>query len=663
MKKILLTGLSFAIATGLFAQTFSDDFDSYTTGTNLTVSSADWTTWTPATPSEDVLISSADAASGANSLYFESNGGGPVDIILPFSQIYNSGQFSFEANFNVEAGKGAYFNLQGTLVAAEIWAMDCFMLDDGTIKLSNQGTPYITSTYPTATWFNLRIDMDLTTNVWELFINDISQGTFANPTGQIGILNLYPTNPTTEGGNNTAGFYVDDVQYTHTPEVFSAVNGGMSLVNAIDGIAGANREVVASVRNIGLDAITSFDITYDYNGSSIQETVGSVSLASLETYEHTFATAAVLAAGSNVMTVTISNVNGAGQDADATDDAKSIIIDPIIPAEGKVVVGEEGTGTWCGWCPRGTVAMDEFATLYPTLWAGIAVHNGDPMVDAVYDGAVSGLASGYPTAFVDRGLELDPGAMGADFLARLQTAPKAFISNTSTWDPVTRVLEVTVTADFQANANSAYKLACVITEDGVTGGAGYAQTNYYAGGANGVMGGYELLGDPVPATDMVYDHVARGIQPSFAGEAGVFPPVVNAGEQYSSTYSFTLPVEWNINNMHIIGLLIDNTGKIDNAGKSVVGFAGLNDLASSTTFTVFPNPATTSATINISLDNKSEVAVRVLDMTGKEVASKDYGVLASSSIINLNTVGYQSGVYLVEVTVNGQKATKRLIIK
>ena len=440
MKKILLTGLSFAIATGLFAQTFSDDFDSYTTGTNLTVSSADWTTWTPATPSEDVLISSADAASGANSLYFESNGGGPVDIILPFSQIYNSGQFSFEANFNVEAGKGAYFNLQGTLVAAEIWAMDCFMLDDGTIKLSNQGTPYITSTYPTATWFNLRIDMDLTTNVWELFINDISQGTFANPTGQIGILNLYPTNPTTEGGNNTAGFYVDDVQYTHTPEVFSAVNGGMSLVNAIDGIAGANREVVASVRNIGLDAITSFDITYDYNGSSIQETVGSVSLASLETYEHTFATAAVLAAGSNVMTVTISNVNGAGQDADATDDAKSIIIDPIIPAEGKVVVGEEGTGTWCGWCPRGTVAMDEFATLYPTLWAGIAVHNGDPMVDAVYDGAVSGLASGYPTAFVDRGLELDPGAMGADFLARLQTAPKAFISNTSTWDPVTRVL-------------------------------------------------------------------------------------------------------------------------------------------------------------------------------------------------------------------------------
>ena len=663
MKKILLTGLSFAMASGLIAQTFSDDFESYTTGSDLAASSADWTTWTAGAAAEDVAITSADAVSGSNSVYFGSTGGGPTDIILPFSQIYNSGTFSFEANFNVETGKGAYFNLQGTLIPAQVWAMDCFMLQDGTIKLSNQGTPYLTSTYPNGSWFNLRIDMDLTTNVWELFIDDVSQGTFANPTGQIGILNLYPTNPTAEGGNNSAGFYVDDVGYTHTPVTLAGVNGGMSLVNAIDGIAGASRDVVASVRNIGTDPITSFDITYDYNGGSIQENVTGVNLASLVTYEHTFATQAVLVAGSNQMTVTISNVNAAGADADPSDDAKSITIDPIVPAAGKVVVGEEATGTWCGWCPRGTVAMDEFATLYPTFWAGIAVHNGDPMVDTPYDAAIGALVGGYPNALVDRGPEVDPGSMDAQFLARLQIAPKALISNTSTWDPVTRILEVTVTADFQSGANSSYKLACAITEDGVTGDAGYAQTNYYAGGAEGVMGGYELLGDPVPAADMVYDHVARGIMPSFDGEAGVFPAVVNTGEQYSSTYSFTLAADWDINNIHIIGLLLDGSGRIDNAGKSVQGFAGIEDLTSSTSFEIYPNPATTSAAIEISLDNESEVAVRVLDMTGKEVATRNYGVLAATSVINLNTNNYQSGVYLVEVSVNGQKATKRLIIK
>lgn len=664
MKKILLIGLSFTIATGLFAQ-FSDDFDSYTTGSYLTVSSADWTTWTPGTVAEDVLISSANAASGANSLYFSSIGGGPVDVILPFSQIYNSGTFSFEANFNVESGKGAYFNLQGTLVPAEIWAMDCFMLQDGTIKLSNQGISYVTSTYPTGNWFNLRIDMDLTTNLWELFIDDVSQGSFSNPTGQIGILNLYPTNPTTEGGNNEAGFFVDDVQYLHTPGVFSAVNGGMSLINAIDGVEGATRDVVATARNIGTDAITSFDITYDYNGFSIQESVGPVNLLSLDAYEHVFASSVVLVAGSNVMTVTISNVNGDGQDADATDDSKSIIIDPIIPGEGKIVVGEEGTGTWCGWCPRGTVAMDEFATLYPNLWAGIAVHNGDPMANADYDAAIGGLISGYPKALVDRGFEVDPGAMGSDFLTRLQLDPKALISNTSNWDPATRVLEVTVTADFQAEANSSYKLACAITEDGVTGVDGYDQSNSYSGGEQGVMGGFEALGNPVPAADMVYDHVARGIQPSFAGESGLFPAVVNAGEQYSSTYLFTLPVEWNINNIHIIGLLIDNTGKIDNAGKSLVAFAGLDDLNANPiqSFNIFPNPTSTSATVEIIIEHKSEVQLAVFDMTGKEVASRDYGTLNTTSTVSMNTSSFEAGVYIVELTIDNIKMTKRLIIK
>ena len=90
---------------------------------------------------------------------------------------------------------------------------------------------------------------------------------------------------------------------------------------------------------------------------------------------------------------------------------------------------------------------------------------------------------------------------------------------------------------------------------------------------------------------------------------------------------------------------------------------GLNELNNAASFSVFPNPATTSATIEVSLDNDSEVAVRVLDMAGKEIANKNYGTLTSSSIINLNTNDYESGVYLVEVSVDGQKATKRLTIK
>ena len=90
---------------------------------------------------------------------------------------------------------------------------------------------------------------------------------------------------------------------------------------------------------------------------------------------------------------------------------------------------------------------------------------------------------------------------------------------------------------------------------------------------------------------------------------------------------------------------------------------GLEDLNTTSSFTVFPNPATTSTSIEISLDNESEVAISVLDLLGKQVVAKNYGVFSTSSVINLNTTDYPSGIYLVEVSVNGQKSTKKLVIK
>jgi hypothetical protein len=668
MKKITL--LLSAVCLGAFvnAQTFSDDFESYNPGDYLGVVSPDWTTWSGTTGgAEDVQVGTANAASGTNSLYFSSTApnGGPQDVVLPFNQVYNSGNFTFEGNFYVESGKGAYFNLQGTLIVAQVWALDCYMLQDGTLKLSNQGTPYLTANYPVASWFNLRIEMDLTANIWELFIDNVSQGTFANPTGQIGILDLYPVNPVSQGGNDQSGFYVDDIVYNHIPATLPAVNGGVTFVAQPSNIAGLTSNVEATVRNMGSDPITSFDIEYDYNGSNIQESVGPISLASLDTYNHTFATPINVAAGSNNLTVTISNVNGAGQDADANDDSKTITVDPIVPANGKIVVGEEGTGTWCQWCPRGAVYMDLFEAEYGPYWEGIAVHNGDPMAVTEYDNGMSGLISGYPSAVVDRGPDVDPSGMESDFLARLQTPPVAIISNTPTWNAGTRDLQVVVSAEFQAAANNNYRLACVLTEDGVTGsGAGWSQANAYAGGGNGVMGGYELLPNPVPAAQMVYDHVARDIQPAFGGDPASFPAVVNNGETHSVTFNFNLPIEWDENNIHVVGLLIDPNGRIDNAGvSSVFSATGVEEVASTTTFRMYPNPTSEVSFIEINNENDADVQLRIIDLSGKQVGSKDYGMIGAGVQLPIVTNMLESGIYVVELTIDGQISTQRLVVE
>ena len=679
MKKLLLFGAT-AFFTQVFAQTFSDDFESYTVGAYLGTSSPKWTTWTASQQgaSEDVKITDTKASSGTKSIYFASAlaNGGPQDVILPFDQVYNSGNFTFEANFFVEANKGAYFNLQGTNVPGEVWALDCYMLNNGTLKLKNQATSYLTANYPPAQWFNLRVEMNLTSNIWELFVNNVSQGTFANPTGKIGILDIYPVNPTSEGGNGNAGFYVDDVSYNYISPNLPQRNGGITFVEQLGPIAGMNSDVKATVRNLGSDAITSFDIEYTLNSVTDKQTITGLNLASLATYDYTFP--AKIATAPGTLTVTISNVNGAGVDADAADDSKSITSSPVVPAQGKMVVSEEGTGTWCQYCPRGAVYMDLYAENFHDFWTGIAVHNGDPMTVTAYDTGLGQLFSGLPSAVVDRGTDVDPSGMYSEFISRLQQAPKAFITNGATWDATSRKLNVSVTADFKSGATNAYKLACVLVEDSVTGtSSSYNQSNAYANNANGPMGGFESLPNPVPAAQMNYNHVARAIAPSFTGEANSFPAVVNTGETHTLNFEFTLPAGWDANQISIVGLLLAPDGRIDNAGRATIDQAVTNGFVSASNLsvtellndelgkqvTVYPNPATDVAMVRVNEVNQATVSIVVFDLSGKQLAARTFENQTGALEFPVITSNFEAGIYMIDVQVGQERSIKRLVIE
>ncbi len=679
MKKLLLMGIGIIAASSLFAQTFTDDFETYTPGNMLVASNpTDWDTWTPATPAEDAPISSAQASSGTNSVYFSSavTGGGPQDVILRFNQVYSSGNFTYESNYYVETGKGAYFNMQETFTVGNVWAVHCFMLEDGTLKLNNGSTTYLTTTYPVGQWFNLRIEIDLTANVWELYINNVSQGTFANPTGSIAILDLYPTNPASEGGNEQSGFYVDDVSYNHIPASLPAVNGGVTFVNQLGGIAGQNSNVQATFRNLGSSAVTSFDIEYSYNGNpAVVESVGPVNIASLANYNHTFATPVILAAGFNLLTVTVSNVNGAGVDANASDDAKSIVIYSVAPAAGKIVVGEEATGTLCGWCPRGAVYMDYMDSKYSGFWAGVSVHINDPMMDAVYDVGLRTRITSYPSSLVNRGPHNDPSTMERSFLQQIIIPPTATVLNGATYNSTTRELDVSLTFDFKIAGSGSWKVACVLTEDSVTGTtAQYNQTNAYAGGGNGVMGGYELLPSPVPASQMVYDHVGRAISPSFAGQANLLPTSFAVNDQFTACFSYTLPAAWDDTKMHIIGMLISPTGAVDNAGYTTINGAVANGLATCSAvgitedysdddnFKLFPNPTNGTTFVDVINTDNETINMTIMDMTGKLVATRDYQIDGAAKL-PIVTNSFDKGIYLVTLTIGTKVQQQKLIVQ
>ncbi len=656
MKKITLLLSSLLMISSANAQIFSDNFDALNAGDYIGPTSPYWSTWSGALGgAEDAQATTAQASSAPNSVYFSSTGanGGPQDVLLDFGQQYTDGVFTFESKFFIDAGKNAYFNFQGTTTPGGTYTINCNM-DGGMISIDNASAVVANGTYTDATWFTLRIEANLSTGRWQLYVDGNCSAVWNMPSATVASVDLYPI--------NNSSFYIDDIMFDHVAYTPSALNATVAGFDMGGSIAGLNVNPTVTVANSGTTAITSFDVTIDYNGAQYTENVTGANITAGGSMDVVFTNTVPLVAGAMTATATISNING-GTDGDVSDNDACSQLDPVVPAPGKVVVGEEGTGTWCGWCPRGAVFMDKFEQEYGPYWAGIAVHNGDPMVVATYDAGIGALIGGYPSALVDRGPEVDPSSMSNQFFTRLQTAPTAVINNTYTWDATTRELVVTVTADFQSAATDQYKLACVLTEDGVTGTtSGYAQTNYYSGGSNGVMGGYELLANPVPAADMVYDHVARAIQPAFGGDANSFPATVNAGEQHSKTYTFVLPAEWNENNIHIIGMLIAPNGTIDNAGKLKFGSVGINEINDLVSFRMYPNPTSTYTILDFELENESDVVVTVYDMTGKIVASRDYGQL-SSSTININTIEFETGVYLVELMVNNQKTVKRLIVE
>jgi hypothetical protein len=669
MKKIYLLVAGLA-AFNLNAQLFSDNFDAYPAGQYLGPQSLTWSTWSGTEGgTEDVQISSTNASSAPNSIYFSSTAanGGPQDVVLKFGQLYSSGVFTLQKKVYINSGKTGYYNIQGALTIGNLWALNV-NFDAGQLVIDDGNTPnLVLASYPEATWFELKIEANLTLHVWKAYVNGNLVGTWVNGVNTVASADFFPV-------QNTQ-MYIDDVMFDHVPFTVPTLDAMVADVDMGAELATQSGTPTVKVVNGGSTAITSLKVDLTYNGSTTTQNVTGVNIATAGVYNVSLPTT-VLAAGALPITAVVYNVNGGAGDNTPSNDTLIELINPIVPAPGKMVVGEEATGTWCQWCPRGAVFMDLFETKYQDFWAGIAVHNGDPMTVTEYDAGIGTLIGGYPSALVDRLGDVDPSGMSSDFFTRLQTAPKATLVNGATWDATSRVLNVSVRYNFALPANGNYKSACVLTEDGVTGtGAGWSQSNAYAGGNNGVMGGFESLPSPVPAAQMVYDHVARAIAPSFTGMTGIFPVTVNAGDAHIVNYSFTLPAGWDENEIQIIGLLIDPTGKIDNAGSVDIPTAvangyetGLNAgiaqvLSSSKPVALAPNPAAGSSAILLNLATESDVRIELTDLNGKLITSGSYTSLSGAQSISMDLNGLSAGIYAVNILLNGTLYTEKLIVE
>lgn len=677
MKKItlLLSGLCFII--GANAQTFSDGFEADTLGM-LGPQSPHWTTWNNNDGSEeDVLVVNTDnhTAAGTKSLHFISTdpNGGPTDVILPFDTIpLTTGKFSFSSWFKIPTGKSAYFNFQGAKTNGQMFTLECVMDELGDLIIRSNAKEWVNTTHPFDTWFLVTIDVNLNINKWNLSIDGVSKGQWKNPYNQIAAVDYYPTDDMSE-------FWVDDVSFTVTPYVLPAVNGAANVVNVPLALAGQSRPLTFTAYNLGQAAITSFDVSVSQNGGTpVKETISGLSIPSYGKKAVTLKTLFTIAADSNKFLAVISNVNGAGPDGDAIDDSVSSITIGTIPAAGKVVFAEGLTGTWCQYCPRTAVFTDYMSKNYSGYFAPVSVHaDKDTIVTdtMTLKGYSDFLAiPTFPRILTDRSYLVDPRNVEASFIQRITTAPEGILVNGAEYDPATRLLKVSITTTLKKDISGDYRVACVITEDSVSGvSTAFDQVNGYSGGALGEMGGFELLPNPVPAASMTYNYVARAFSPAFDGYPNAYGASASIGQIITHNFKYTLPASWDENQIHIIGVMLDPSGSSANASYTNIKEAVKNGYISGIVVDVnqiaqapdaiklAPNPVNDLSYILMNLKTESAVSVDIYNINGALVASKEYGKISGPYRLPIDAQLLSKGLYFVRVSVNNQPTVLKLV--
>ncbi|UPT72208.1 MAG: choice-of-anchor J domain-containing protein [Flavobacterium sp. JAD_PAG50586_2] len=494
------------------------------------------------------------------------------------------------------------------------------------------------------------------------------------------VLTVTPTNTTyTNKSVNISSFlgqtiYISFRHYESPDEYFilidnvvvkSVANNDVQLVSAKlkrYSLQNTNNTLTFTVKNVGLNAITNLTINWN-DGTDHSMTVNrNIAVGATTTVNHPTPVNYATVVDKN-LALSITAVNGAVDPVPAnnTGNAK---FNTVSQASPKKVFFEEGTGTWCGWCPRGALAMAYMQATYPNEFIGVAVHNYNGKDLMQLDEYNAGAAlPGFPGMNVDRSVK-GADVSQADMVSNLNTRKLLTVPVSLAASGGVSGNQVTINADATFRtvfSNANYRLAVVISEDDVTGtSAAYSQTNYYAGGDNGPMGGYESLPNPVPASQMVYDHVGRALLGGYNGQAGSVPTSITDGQTISYTFNYTVPATSTIADMHAVILLIDqDNGEVVNAKSVELATLAVNQNAA-TTFDIYPNPA--SEYINISNLKGGSYSITIYDMLGRVIQS-DKREVSDNETFSLPIKGIAKGEYIVNIATGTTSYSKHLLVK
>lgn len=393
--------------------------------------------------------------------------------------------------------------------------------------------------------------------------------------------------------------------------------------------AGEDFAVKASLSNIGASAVSSIGYSYSIGGKDFEKTLELAAPLEPDFVNSSVVElpiAAVDEVGEYTLDLKINTVNGGQNDNALASASAPVSVLPFVPVHRPML--EEFTGTWCGWCTRGYIALEELSKIYGDGLVLAAYHNGDPMAISPYPVAVSG----FPSATFNRNGITDPyyGNSNDDFgmknevQASIETVVPAAIELNAQWaDEEHTSVYVKGEATFLMDKkNAGYKVGYLLLSNGLTGEGGeWIQHNYYSSYAGQYDGtGLEVLTtwpssvEGLVFNDVVVDNSAMmGIKESVPSDVAYNTP-------YASSVTFDIASNGIIqdkNDLYVAAFIINPDGTILNSNKATIG-----------EFTAVKG-------IDAGL---SEVAVEYYSISGVRVANPENGVFVKVARLSDGTV-------------------------
>ncbi len=347
------------------------------------------------------------------------------------------------------------------------------------------------------------------------------------------------------------------------------------------------------VENVGSKGIESVTVEVDVNG--IKTEVESKPAAPIKGIGTKYAFIAKIATPATIgtydYTVKITKVNGQPLSKESVGKGQMMLLSRV--AQHRVFY-EEFTGMWCGFCPRGMVAIEKIKNIFGDKVIVAAAHSGDALSCSEYNKIINDISGGsFPMACLDRTMAGDPynGSNNTKFGVKndieelMAQIPVAEVFSKPFLDGDILTANADVNFLFTGDASD-YAIGYVLTHDGMQNER-WSQSNYMSGDASWIS--VDPLFEPWVKADkkvkgVVFGEVVIGAKGMEAGVAGSIPASVTAETPVSHSVEFDLKKYKKIQDRDKLNLIVvlfnTKTGAIVNSAIMSVkdGTAGIEEI-------------------------------------------------------------------------------------